>query len=154
MKAVLPHALEFYPMQAADLDAVAQIEAGIQAFPWSRGNFADSLHAGYSAWVARLPDRLIGFSVVMQVLDEAHILTIGICGSLQGQGYGARLLQHAMRQVTTHGARRLLLEVRPSNARAVALYRNFGFQQIGVRKGYYPATEGREDGLVFQKELV
>ena len=86
MKAVLPHALEFYPMQAADLDAVAQIEAGIQAFPWSRGNFADSLHAGYSAWVARLPDRLIGFSVVMQVLDEAHILTIGICGSLQGQG--------------------------------------------------------------------
>lgn len=154
MKAVLPHALEFYPMQVADLDAVAQIEAGIQAFPWSRGNFADSLHAGYSAWVARLPDRLIGFSVVMQVLDEAHILTIGICGSLQGQGYGARLLQHAMRQVTTHGARRLLLEVRPSNARAVALYRNFGFQQIGVRKGYYPATEGREDGLVFQKELV
>ena len=59
-----------------------------------------------------------------------------------------------MRQVTTHGARRLLLEVRPSNARAVALYRNFGFQQIGVRKGYYPATEGREDGLVFQKELA
>ena len=154
MKAVLPHALEFYPMQAADLDAVAQIEAGIQAFPWSRGNFADSLHAGYSAWVARLPDRLIGFSVVMQVLDEAHILTIGISSSLQGQGYGARLLQHAMHQVTTHGARRLLLEVRPSNARAVALYRNFGFQQIGVRKGYYPATEGREDGLVFQKELA
>ena len=72
MKAVLPHALEFYPMQAADLDAVAQIEAGIQAFPWSRGNFADSLHAGYSAWVARLPDRLIGFSVVMQVLDEEN----------------------------------------------------------------------------------
>ena len=154
MKAVLPHALEFYPMQAADLDAVAQIEAGIQAFPWSRGNFADSLHAGYSAWVARLPDRLIGFSVVMQVLDEAHILTIGICSSLQGQGYGARLLQHALRQVMAHGARRLLLEVRPSNARAVALYRNFGFQQIGVRKGYYPATEGREDGLVFQKELA
>lgn len=154
MKAVLPHALEFYPMQETDLDAVVQIEAGIQAFPWSRGNFADSLHAGYSAWVARLPDRLIGFSVVMQVLDEAHILTIGICSSLQGQGYGARLLQHAMRQVTTHGARRLLLEVRPSNARAVALYRNFGFQQIGVRKGYYPATEGREDGLVFQKELA
>ena len=76
MKAVLPHALEFYPMQVADLDAVAQIEAGIQAFPWSRGNFADSLHAGYSAWVARLPDRLIGFSVVMQVLDEAHIREI------------------------------------------------------------------------------
>lgn len=154
MNAALPQTLAFYPMQESDLDGVSQIDAQIQDFPWSRGNFADSLHAGYSTWVARLPDRLIGFSVVMQVLDEAHLLTIGVGRAQQGQGYGARLLQHAMRQAVASGARRLFLEVRPSNARAVALYRNFGFRQIGLRKDYYPAHAGREDGLVFQKELA
>lgn len=150
MKAVLPHALEFYPMQAADLDAVAQIRPEFRPSleSWQFRRFPACRLQCLGGAFAGSADP--GFSVVMQVLDEAHILTIGICGSLQGQGYGARLLQHAMRQVTTHGARRLLLEVRPSNARAVALYRNFGFQQIGVPGGY-PATEGREDGLVFQK---
>lgn len=154
MSVAFAPALAFYPMQDGDLDAVGEIEAQIQNFPWSRGNFADSLRAGYSCWVARLPDRLIGFSVVMQVLDEAHLLTIGIGLAQQGQGHGARLLQHAMRQALGNGARCLFLEVRPSNARAVALYRNFGFQQIGLRKDYYPAQAGREDGLVFQKELA
>lgn len=145
---------EFFPMNERDLDAVAALESGLQAFPWTRGNFADSLVAGYSAWVLRRGGELIGFSVVMPALDEAHLLNIGVAKSLQGQGYGARLLRHAMACAVQNGAGRMLLEVRPSNERAVRLYNIFGFRRIGVRKAYYPAVGGREDGLVFDKELT
>lgn len=144
---------EFFTMNEHDLDAVAALEASIQAFPWSRGNFADSLLAGHSVWVCRLGGDLIGFSVIMRVLDEAHLLNIGVCRRYQGQGYGARLLRHAMANALRHGASKLFLEVRPSNERAVELYRHFGFNQIGLRRGYYPAAVGREDALVFDKEL-
>lgn len=145
---------EFFPMNERDLDAVAALEATLQSFPWSRGNFADSLVAGYSVWVLRVGGELIGFSVVMRVIDEAHLLTIGICKRYQGQGYGARMLRHAMECARLGGASKLFLEVRPSNERAVELYRHFGFHQIGVRKGYYPAMNGREDALIFDKELA
>ena len=145
---------EFFPMNERDLDAVTALEASVQAFPWSRGNFADSLKAGHSVWVCRLGGDLIGFSVVMSVVDEAHLLTIAVCPRYQGQGYGARLLRNAMQRAREHGASKLFLEVRPSNERAVDLYRHFGFRQIGLRKGYYPAALGREDALVFDKELT
>lgn len=134
---------EFFPMNERDLDAVAALEASLQVFPWSRGNFADSLESGYSVWVLRVGGDLIGFSVVMSVLDEAHLLNIGVCKRYQGQGYGARLLRHAMECARLGGATKLFLEVRPSNERAVDLYRHFGFQQIALRKGYYPAVVGR-----------
>lgn len=147
-------AAEFFPMNERDLDAVAALEASLQTFPWSRGNFADSLTAGYSVWVLRLGGDLIGFSVLMSVIDEAHLLNIGVGKRYQGQGYGARLLRHAMECARQGGARTLFLEVRPSNDKAVELYRHFGFRQIGLRKGYYPAVLGREDGLIFDKELA
>jgi len=141
-------------MNEHDLDAVAALEASLQPFPWSRGNFADSLEAGYGVWVLRLGGELIGFSVVMRIIDEAHLLTIGVCKRYQGQGFGARMLRHAMECARLGGATKLFLEVRPSNERAVELYRHFGFHQIGVRKGYYPTVAGREDALIFDKELV
>lgn len=150
----LPLAAEYFPMNERDLDGVAALETALQAFPWSRGNFADSLSAGHSVWVLRLGGELIGFSVVMSVIDEAHLLNIGVDQRFQGQGYGARLLRHAMECVRLGGAAKLFLEVRPSNARAVDLYRHFGFRQIGLRKGYYPAAIGREDALIFDKELA
>ncbi len=145
---------EFFPMNERDLDTVAALEASLQVFPWSRGNFADSLTVGHSAWVLRVGGDLIGFSVVMTVIDEAHLLNIGVCQRYQGQGYGARLLRHAMENARLNHASKLFLEVRPSNERAVELYRHFGFRQIGLRKGYYPATLGREDALIFDKELA
>jgi ribosomal-protein-alanine N-acetyltransferase len=144
---------EFFPMNEHDLDSVAALESSIQAFPWSRINFADSLQAGHSVWVCRLGGDLVGFSVIMRVLDEAHLLNIGVDRRYQGQGYGARLLRHVMHNAKQHGAEKIFLEVRPSNERAVELYRHFGFNQIGLRRGYYPSAIGREDGLVFDKEL-
>lgn len=152
--AALPLPVEFFPMSERDLDGVAALEAGLQAFPWTRGNFADSLHAGYSAWVARIGGELIGFSIVMRVLDEAHLLNIGVAERFQGRGYGARMLRNAMECAALAGAHRMFLEVRPANGRAVELYKHFGFRQIGLRKGYYPAAFGREDALVFEKELA
>ncbi len=145
---------EFFPMNERDLDGVAALEATLQVFPWTRGNFADSISGGHSVWVLRIGGELVGFSVVMSVLDEAHLLNIGIAQRHQGQGFGARMLRHAMECARLGGARKLFLEVRPSNERAVDLYRHFGFRQIGLRKGYYPAVLGREDGLVFDKELA
>ena len=146
--------IELFPMRSGDLDAVAALEASLQGFPWTRRNFEDSLNAGYSVWVLLVGGQLAGFSVTMVVLDEAHLLNIGVAKAYQGRGYGARLLRQAMAYAGQAGASRLFLEVRPSNARAVQLYRDFGFRQIATRKGYYPAPFGREDALVFDKELA
>ena len=140
-------------MGEADLAAVAALEASLQAFPWSPGNFADSRAAGHAARVVLDGDGLLGFSVVMIVLDEAHLLNIGIARPHQGQGHGARLLERIIADARAAGARRMLLEVRPSNRQAIEFYQRFGFRQIGVRRAYYPAALGREDALVFDKDL-
>lgn len=153
MNAMVQIPVEMFPMNERDLDAVAALEGSVQAFPWSRGNFADSLSAGHSVWVCRIGGDLVGFFVIMMVLDEAHLLNVAVCRRYQGKGYGARLLRHAMQEAAGHGASKFFLEVRPSNQRAVELYRHFGFQQIGLRRGYYPAESGREDALVFEREL-
>jgi ribosomal-protein-alanine acetyltransferase len=89
----------------------------------------------------------------MRALDEAHLLVIGVERARQGQGLGAELLQCAMRASAAVGVRRMLLEVRVSNARAIAFYEDFGFARIGLRRGYYPAAVGREDALVLAREL-
>lgn len=144
---------EISRMTAVDLDAVVAIEASLQDFPWSRGNFADSLAAGHEMRVLRLGGDVVGFSVVMSIVDEAHLLVIGVDRRHQRHGHGARLLQQVLETARAGGAVRLLLEVRPANTQAIAFYQGFGFAQIGVRRGYYPAVAGREDALVFEKEL-
>ena len=154
MSAVLAPQVEMLPMNANDLDDVLAIESAVYPFPWTRGNFADSLAAGYSAWVCRIGGELVGYAVIMMVLDEAHLLNISVDQSRHGMGFGARLLRHAMSVARTLGARMLLLEVRPSNERALQLYKHFGFVRIGVRKAYYPAHEGREDALVLTHALA
>ena len=85
MSGEIPLPVEFFPMTPQDLDGVAALERNLQVFPWTRGNFADSLHAGYSAWVVRIGGDLVGFSVVMRVLDEARLLNIGIAERYQGK---------------------------------------------------------------------
>ncbi|MFO1345612.1 MAG: ribosomal protein S18-alanine N-acetyltransferase [Rhodocyclaceae bacterium] len=154
MSAVLAPRIEMLPMNASDLDDVLAIENTVYPFPWTRGNFADSLAAGYSAWVCRIGGELVGYAVIMMVLDEAHLLNISVDQSRHGMGFGARLLRHAMAVARTLGARMLLLEVRPSNERALQLYTYFGFVRIGVRKAYYPAHDGREDALVLTHALA
>lgn len=153
MSAVLAPRFEMLPMNARDLDEIVAIEDTVYQYPWTRGNFSDSLVAGYSAWVCRVGGELIGYAVVMMAVDEAHLLNISVDKRRQGMGFGGRLLRHAMSVARTLGARSLLLEVRPSNERALELYRHFGFVRIGLRKGYYPAHEGREDAMVLVHTL-
>jgi ribosomal-protein-alanine N-acetyltransferase len=141
------------PMSMRDVDEVLRIETRVYSHPWSRKNFVDSIGSGHSAWVCRMGAHLVGYFVLMPAVDEAHLLTLAVDEENQGAGFGARLLRHAMDIGSQSGARSLLLEVRPSNSRALALYRHFGFRQIGVRRAYYPAAAGREDALVLTRAL-
>ena len=154
MNAVLEPYIEMQPMQVADLDEVLAIEFAVCPFPWGSGNFSDSLSSGYSCWVCRVDGTLIGYFVLMLIVDEAHLLTISVAAKRQKLGFGARLLRQAMDIALQRGARTLLLEVRPSNVSALSLYRQYGFKQIGVRRDYYPAEHGREDALVLTRELT
>lgn len=145
--------LEILPMLPADVPAVAAMEALATAFPWKETHFNDALASGYPGWVLRDGAGVLGQAMVMQVLDEVHLLNISIHPAAQGKGLGGRLLRQVMQQTHAQGGTTMLLEVRVSNAPALRLYRNFGFQEIGRRKGYYPAEDGREDALVLQRPL-
>lgn len=139
-------------MTPDDLDAVLAIEEAVQEFPWTRGNFADAIEAGYDAWVMREADRVVGFAVLMHAVDEAHLLVIGIAPERQRAGRGRALLEFLAARARTAGITRLLLEVRPSNLPALAFYRQAGFAEIGRRRAYYPARDGREDAIVMARE--
>jgi [ribosomal protein S18]-alanine N-acetyltransferase len=145
--------LEFVPMREMDIDAVAAAEQGAYAFPWTRGNFVDSLQAGHSSWVCRRADQLVGYAILMMAVDEAQVLNITVLPALQRQGLGSQLLVHLFGVARGHGATRMLLEVRPGNSAGLALYRRFLFDEIGRRRGYYPGHEGREDAIVMARAL-
>jgi ribosomal-protein-alanine N-acetyltransferase len=153
MNAMLDQALQFRPMQMADLDAIMAIEPSIYPYPWTRGNFSDSLNAGYSAWVYETHGHIFGYAVVMLVLDEAHLLNISIAKSHQGRGLGRSLLDYMMQISRGHGAANIFLEVRPSNMAAIHLYESVGFNEMAVRRGYYPAANGREDAILMGMAL-
>lgn len=142
------------PMTQADVDVVADIEAELQAHPWTRGNFADALASGYEACVLRQDGRIVGFCLAMLAPDVAHLLVIGVARERHRQGHGKLLMQWCEQIAREQGLPAVMLEVRPSNEPAVAFYQKIGFQRIGVRRGYYPGEAGaREDAWVMQKAL-
>jgi ribosomal-protein-alanine N-acetyltransferase len=153
MSAVLKPRLDFVPMRETDVDAVTAAEQRAYDFPWTRGNFVDSLKAGHSAWVCREDGVLVGYAVLMRVVDEAHLLNITILPEFQRRGLGSELLGQLFDVARGHGAVRMLLEVRPGNVSGLALYRRFLFSEIGRRRGYYPGLDGREDAIVLAREL-
>ena len=153
MSAVLKPVIELRPMAEANLPEVMAIETGIYAFPWTQGNFRDSLAAGYSCWITVRDGELIGYAVLMHASDEAHLLNLSIAASSQRQGHGSLLLRRVCELARGQGARLLFLEVRPSNAGALRLYQRHGFQRLGLRREYYPAQAGREDALIFSLPL-
>ena len=141
------------PMREDDLDAVLAIEQRAYAFPWTRGIFRDCLRADYPAWVLQRDGELIGYAVLSIAADEAHVLNVCAAPEVQGEGHGRRLLRALLQVARGRGAQRLFLEVRPSNAAALALYRAECFNEIGRRPRYYPAIQGREDAIVMAMEL-
>lgn len=153
MSAVLRDLPQLALMREADLDAVMAIESTIYSHPWTRGNFADSLRAAYECRTLRLGQELIGYFVVMAAAGEAHLLNLSVAAAHQRRGHGSALLREAAGIARGLGARSLFLEVRPSNRGAQALYTRFGFRKVAVRRGYYPASTGREDALVLTLAL-
>lgn len=147
--------LQFSAMRVSDVDEVTRIENDAYPFPWTRGNFLDSLDSGYDAWVLRESGgRLAGYFLLMPVVDEMHLLNITVRPDLQRQRLGSRLMDKVRERTTAGGMASILLEVRPSNQHALAVYRHIGFAQIGVRKHYYPAAAGsREDAIVMRLPL-
>ena len=153
MSAVLKDAPRLVRMQDSDLSEVMAIESAIYSHPWTRGNFSDSLRAGYQCWAWRLGDELLGYFVLLVAAGEGHLLNLSIAGSRQRAGHGSALLKEAMRLARSRGAQHIFLEVRPSNLAAKALYSRFGFREVAVRRDYYPANIGREDALVLTLAL-
>jgi len=154
-------------MAMSDLEGVVAIEQRAYSFPWTRGNFTDSLAVGHLTQVllptpepaARRADRggvdLLGYYIAMAGVEEMHLLNITVHPDHHGQGHARQMLSHLMAASLARGARMLWLEVRQSNARARHLYTRWGFEQVGVRKGYYPNGQSlREDAIVMRLPLV
>ena len=139
--------LSYRAIRDDDIAAVALIEQDVYVFPWSAGNFRDSLLSGYQCWGCLMDGELIGYAIILVSLDEAHLLNFAVSRNWQSQGVGARFLNFVISESKRMGCEMLYLEVRPSNAIGRRLYDRFGFQQLGLRRHYYPATTGREDAL-------
>ena len=147
MSAVPIPQIRYRRMRASDLADVAALEKSLYAFPWSLGNFRDSVNAGYDCWIVTHGETIVGYAILMLALDEAHLLNIAIASEWQNQGIGRDFLTHVIGIARAAACQIVYLEVRPSNLSARHLYRALGFQQIAIRPDYYPAVAGREDAL-------
>ena len=160
--------LSFLPMQPADLDEVLKIESVSHIHPWTKGNFSDSLAAGHWAYCIRPqveqiikgsyldPSMLWAYCILFPGVDELHLLNITVSSHLRKLGLGQRIMAAIEGVAAQQKIPRIILEVRPSNTAAVALYKRLAYEQIGMRKHYYPTdskTGFREDALVMAKSI-
>jgi ribosomal-protein-alanine N-acetyltransferase len=143
-------------MRLAHVDEVLALETHAYSFPWTRGNFVDSLVAGYTAEVLRDDaDELIGYFIAMAGVQEMHLLNLAVAPAHQGRGHGRYMLDQLVERCRDAEALMLWLEVRQSNHGARRLYERYGFVDVGMRRGYYPAAMGRrEDAVVMSLDLA
>lgn len=153
MSAQLDDLPRFRRMLPADLDAVMAIEDVIYSHPWTRGNFSDSLQAGNACWMMECGGCITGYAVLMLGAGEAHLLNLSVAAAWQRRGLGRALLHFVMDFARQQRTDKIFLEVRVTNAPARALYAQAGFREIGTRRAYYPAHEGREDATVLEYAL-
>lgn len=148
-----PVEAEFQPLSQERLDAVVAIEEQAYDHPWTRGNFLDSVRAGYQGQLLVAGSSLLGYFVAMKGVDEVHLLNLTVAPGWQGQGWGRVMLDALAQWAQGQQAQWLWLEVRASNARAMQVYAAQGFGQVGLRKNYYPDNGGREDAVVMSLRL-
>jgi ribosomal-protein-alanine N-acetyltransferase len=139
-------------MTEDDLPSVLAIERKNYSFPWEEDIFTDCFTAGYSCWVCEYNDVVLGYSLLSIAVGEAHILNISVDPNEQQQGIGRKMLENLI-EVARGRVETIFLEVRPSNTAAIGLYEDIGFNEIGIRKGYYPAENGREDAIMLALTL-
>lgn len=145
--------LSYYQLSESDLPDILQIERKAYDFPWSEQIFRDCINSDYSCIGVSLYERLAGYIVVSNILDESHLLNICLSENWRGHGLGSVMLDYLAHELKIKKIKRLYLEVRPSNLRALALYNHKGFEIIGLRKDYYPAEGGREDAITMVLNL-
>jgi ribosomal-protein-alanine N-acetyltransferase len=140
-------------MNESDLDAVMKIEHTAFEFPWTKGIFADCLRSDYWCRVLEKSGQMVGYGVMMVAAGEAHILNITVAQAFRSGGLGGEMLDAMLIAARRLAVQSVFLEVRPSNQSAIRLYERRGFVEIGMRPGYYPARQGREDALLMAKEI-
>lgn len=157
MSALLDDQRQWLPMTVRQLDAVLDIENAAYPVPWTRGNFIDSIAAGYEAsLLVDAQHALLGYFIAMDGVDEMHLLNITVAPAWQGHGLARLMLDRLVALCRERRAHELWLEVRESNARAKSLYLRYGFRPIRVRRGYYPlppGQPGREDAAVMSLKV-
>lgn len=154
MSAILQgEGFRFRLMDEDDLNAIMAIEDRAYEFNWSRSIFKDCLRVGYQCHVLEQDKVLVGYLVMSVAAGESHMLNICVNPELQGQGLGRMLMNHGIEIARRLRAESIFLEVRPSNKAALSLYESLGFNEIGIRRGYYPAVGGREDALILALTL-
>ena len=147
-------AVEFREMRLIDLPHVMRNERRSYSHPWNEGIFRDCIKSGYQCWLLIVAKKVIGHGVLSVAAGESHLLNVCVHPDCHGNGFGRQLTTHLLECARKLNAERVFLEVRTSNRAAYQLYDSLGFNEVGVRPGYYPAHIGREDALVLAKEFL
>ena len=141
-------------MHEFDIPVIAAIEKAAYQFPWSEGIFRDCLRVGYVCRVLDVGGELGGYGIMSVGAGEAHILNVCIREQFRSRGFARKVMVYLLERARTAGMSEAFLEVRPSNVAAARLYHSLGFEQVGIRRGYYQATVGREDAAVLRRVLT
>ena len=146
--------LWFRRMTLGDVERVKKVEQEVYEFPWTEKIFSDCIRVGYYCWLALQQQIIVGHAVISVTAGESHMLNLSIASEYQGKGFGRQFIEFLIGEAQAKQAQTMLLEVRPSNTAAINCYNAAGFNEIGSRKNYYPAREGREDALLFARQIV
>ncbi len=145
--------LSFRRMEMDDIDEVMQVETRVYTYPWTEGIFRDCIRVGYDCWLAVVENSIVAHAVISVAAGESHILNISVSEDHQGRGIGKQFIEYLVDIARTKQASMIMLEVRPSNVAAINCYNATGFNEIGCRKDYYPTKNGREDALLFARDI-
>ena len=143
----------FRRMTLADIRWVMKVECEVYQFPWTDKIFNDCIRVGYYCWLALQQQNIVGHAVISVTAGESHMLNLSIASEHQRKGYGRQFIEFLIDEARERNAQTMLLEVRPSNTAAISCYNSAGFNEIGCRKDYYPASEGREDALLLARHI-
>lgn len=146
--------LWFRRMTLGDVERVMKVEQEVYEFPWTERIFSDCIRVGYYCWLALQRHNIVGHAVISVTAGESHMLNLSIASEYQRRGFGRQFIEFLIKEAQAKQAQTMLLEVRPSNIAAINCYNAAGFNEIGSRKDYYPAREGREDALLFARQIV
>ena len=149
-----PARLRFRRMTLSDVKRVMKVEQEVYQFPWTERIFSDCIRVGYHCWLALQGQDIVGHAVISVTAGESHMLNLSIASNHQRKGFGSQFIEFLVEEARAREAQTMLLEVRPSNTAAINCYNSAGFNEIGSRKDYYPAAEGREDALLFARNIL